>query len=510
MIISSFFNSENGDRLYNADDLARRFKLFFTNGVFMNRSNALQVVSNEGLSVNILTGACNIEGYSGEVTSAENIEIPTPDSLYSRIDAICICLDLLEREIRAEIIKGTPSAIPSAPYIVESDVKKYLCLAYVTVGPQVQSIYQADISDKRLDTALCGIVTQAVQSMDTSSFYAQMESSLVNFLNTSELTFSNWFASIKTQLESVDVAILQADILELQTEQNRQLNYIYRTGQGNDNRNISNLVNNFLQESEDDEMMLTLSVQGDYFREGAVLSASGSFPTSFMRFATEIATNRRVIIDFTNCPKLTSYYPIYANSNITIKGLRFTTYEGSCLLSYGARIEKCLLSGGQNGITGTLVYAKDCKIEAKGLDTLQNAYGVNCGGFLENCDIVATSESTSGKGNTNGAFGIRIDHIYPMTVIGGSARAYIKSSATTSEAVGLYVLGSLTEAVVNAYGVRFPQVAKGGYTQTNAVKINSGYGSIIGCMSYKENAIYNATNIFTGGNCEVNKTYGLS
>ena len=510
MIISSFFNSENGDRLYNADDLARRFKLFFTNGVFMNRSNALQVVSNEGLSVNILTGACNIEGYSGEVTSAENIEIPTPDSLYSRIDAICICLDLLEREIRAEIIKGTPSAIPTAPNIVESDIKKYLCLAYVTVGPQVQSIYQADISDKRLDTALCGIVTQAVQSMDTSSFYAQMESSLISFLNKSEETFTTWFESIKSQLENIDVANIEADVLELQTEQNRQLNYIYVTGKSGDSRNISTIVNTFLEQNTTDEKMLTLSIQGDFFRNGSVMSSTATLPEALMRFGSSRETNRRVIIDFTNCPKISSAYPIYANSNITIKGLRYSSTSGDCIISDGARLEKCLLSGGQNGITGKLVYAKDCKIEALGKDTTLNAIGINCGGFLENCDIVAISENTSGLGTAKGAFGVRIDDIYPLTIIGGSCRGYVKSSATTSEAVGLYVLGSLTEAVVNAYGVRFPQVAKGGYMQTNAVKINSGYGSIIGCMSYKENAVYNSTNIFQGGNCEINKTYGLT
>lgn len=510
MIISSFFNSVNGDKIYNADDLAKRFRLFFTNGVFLNRSNAMQVVSNGGLSVNINVGACNIDGYTAEVTSAENVAISNPDSIYSRIDAICVCLDTEAREIRAEVIKGTPSAIPSAPSIVETDTKKYLCLAYVTVGQQVQSIYQADILDKRLDTALCGIVTQAVQTIDTSSFYAQMESSLVNFLNTSETTFSNWFASIKTQLESIDVANLEADILELQTEQNRQLNYIYVTGKSGDSRNIATIVNTFLEQNTTDEKMLTLSIQGDFFRNGSVMSSTATLPEALMRFGSSTQTNRRVIVDFTNCPKISSAYPIYANSNITIKGLRYSSTSGDCIISDGARLEKCLLSGGQNGITGKLVYAKDCKIEALGKDTTQNAIGVNCGGFLENCDIVAIQESTSGMGTTKGAFGVRIDDVYPLTIIGGSCRGYVKSSATTSEAVGLYVLGSLTEAVVNAYGVRFPQVAKGGYTQTNAVKINSGYGSVIGCMCYKEKAIYNATNIFTGGNCEVNKTYGLT
>lgn len=511
MIKSSFFNSLGGDRTYNADSLAERFKLFFSDGVFYYKSTSLQVVADSGLKVNILTGACNIEGYCAEVTSAESLELDTPDSLNPRMDAICICLDKSERLFRTEIVKGIPSAIPSAPFISNTDTKKYLCLAYVLVGAQAQAIYNSDINDKRLDTALCGIVTQAVQSFDTSTFYNQMESSLRDFLSTSEQTFLDWFETIKAQLSTISVGQFENRLVALENEKARQFEYIYTDTTGNANQKISQIVNNFLSGSATDEKMLSLSIQLDVFPSGGSVESSGSLPVSFMRFGTSSATNRRVIIDFTNCPKLSGSLPIVANSNVTIKGLRYSTTSGDALISYGARIEKCLLTGGQNGITGTLIYADDCKIEALGLNTSQNASGVNCGGSLRNCDIVAKQESASGMGTGSGAFGVRIDSgAYPLLIQGGSCRGYVKSGATTSEAVGLYVAGSLTEAVINAYGVRFPQVARSGFVQTNPIKINSGFGSVIGCMSYKDNAIYSASNIFSGGNSQINKTFGLN
>jgi hypothetical protein len=505
---SSFFNSENGDRIYNAEHLADRFKLFFTNGVFLNVSRALQVTSGNGLSILIQNGACNIDGYCGINDSAENIALEQADAQYPRMDAITVCLDLEEREIKPVVFTGTPSAIPSPPYIPETDTKKYLCLAYVNVGSQVQQIYDADIKDKRLDIALCGVVVQAVQSVDSTTLFNQIESSLDVFMNNKENEFDTWFTAIKEQLETVDVGQFENRIVALEQENERQTVYIYKTGQASDNRNIASIVNTFLEQNTTDEKMLTLLIQGEYFRNGSAMSDTATFPMAFMRFGVSSVTNRRVIIDFTNCPKLSSNYPIFANSNITIKGLRYTS-TGDGFISQGARLEKCIIKGAQYGIKGQLVYAEDCKIEALGVDS-GNCCGVNCGGSLVNCDIVAQSNSTTGLGVSNGAFGVRIDDVYPLYMLGGSARAYKRSSAGTSEAVGLYVASGVNNPVVNAIGVRFPQVARSGYAQTNAVKINTGGGSVIGCMGYEEFAIYSDVNIYNGGNVIVNKTYGLS
>lgn len=504
---SNFFNSENGDRIYNAEHLADRFKLFFTNGVFLNVSRALQVTSGNGLSILIQNGACNIDGYCGINDSAESIALEQADAQYPRMDAITVCLDLEAREIKPVLFTGTPSAIPSPPYIPETDTKKYLCLAYVNVGSQVQQIYDADIKDKRLDIALCGVVVQAVQSVDSSTLFSQIENSLTVFMNNKETEFDTWFSAVKEQLETVDVGQFENRIIELEQSKERQGVYIYEVGQDGDNINLTQIVKNFLSESSSDMKSLYIQIQGDTFSYGSpVEDLNGN--DAFMSFGYGV-TNRRVILDFTNCVALENSYGIYANSNITIKGLRFTSNNLIAFNSYGARLEKCIITGRQYGIKGQLVYAEDCKIEAIGVNS-GNCCGVNCGGSLVNCDIVAQSNSTSGLGVSNGAFGVRVDDVYPLYILGGSARAYKRSSADTSEAVGLYVASGVNNPVVNAIGVRFPQVARSGYAQTNAVKINTGGGSVIGCMGYMEFAIYSDVNIYNGGNVVVNKTYGLS
>lgn len=508
---SSFFNSENGDKIYNAEHLADRFKLFFTNGVFLNVSRALQVTSGNGLSIMIQNGACNIDGFCAINDSAENIALEQADAQYPRMDAITVCLDLEAREIKPVVFTGTPSAIPSPPYIPETDTKKYLCLAYVNVGSQVLQIYDADISDKRLDTALCGVVVQAVQSVDSSTLFSQIESSLTVFMNNKETEFNVWFSSVKEQLETVDVGQFENRIIELEQTKERQGVYIYRTGQGSDNVKLSQKVNDFLSGNATDLKALYIQVQGDVFSIGSTV-ADPTGKDKFLSFGTSAVTNRRVIIDFSNCIALESVngFGIYANSNITIKGLRFKCVGGtSAIESYGARLEKCIITGQQYGVKGSLVYAEDCKIEAIGVNS-GNCCGVNCGGSLVNCDIVAQSNSTTGLGVSNGAFGVRIDDVYPLYMLGGSARAYKRSSADTSEAVGLYVASGVSNPVVNVIGVRFPQVARSGYAQTNAVKINTGGGSVIGCMGYMDFAIYSDVNIYKGGNVVVNKTYGLS
>jgi len=55
-----FFNSVNNDRVYDASDVARFLKKFFTNGVF---NNTLQVSSNDNMTVTVSSGNANIEGY---------------------------------------------------------------------------------------------------------------------------------------------------------------------------------------------------------------------------------------------------------------------------------------------------------------------------------------------------------------------------------------------------------------------------------------------------------------
>ena len=62
-IRSCFFNSINGDRVYNAYRFAEYFASFITNGVFPNPSIGFQVISDEGMKIKISPGKAWINGY---------------------------------------------------------------------------------------------------------------------------------------------------------------------------------------------------------------------------------------------------------------------------------------------------------------------------------------------------------------------------------------------------------------------------------------------------------------
>ena len=53
--------------------------------------------------------------------------------------------------------------------------KDELCLAYVYVEASATAITQADITDTRSDTSVCGWVTGLIEQVDTSTLFAQWE-----------------------------------------------------------------------------------------------------------------------------------------------------------------------------------------------------------------------------------------------------------------------------------------------------------------------------------------------
>lgn len=145
MIKYGFFNSVDGDRLYNADDMSNYFDGLISNGIYKNIGGAFQVIPGEGMTVRVLDGRAIINCKWVTNDSFENITLDAADANYNRIDAIVLRLDETNRRIILTTIKGTPASAPVAPAIGDND----LCLAYVTIAVGVSTITIANISDKR-------------------------------------------------------------------------------------------------------------------------------------------------------------------------------------------------------------------------------------------------------------------------------------------------------------------------------------------------------------------------
>lgn len=193
-----FFDSINGDRTYNADQISDYFLKLISNGVFATPSNAMQVQAATGLSVNVSAGWGFIQCKWVNNDNNYNVQLDAADSTFARIDRIVLKLDRSHehRYITIEAKTGTPAATPEPPELTRSGDVYELSLAQVAVAAGATTITQAEITDERADTSVCGYVTGLIDQIDTTNLFAQ-------FTN----AFNTWFYDIKTEVRSTTIVI---------------------------------------------------------------------------------------------------------------------------------------------------------------------------------------------------------------------------------------------------------------------------------------------------------------
>lgn len=162
---SGFFNSTSGDRMYDAADFAGYFSKLVSNGIFYTNADNLRVTPGDGLSVNVLAGSAWINGYAYENTEELNLTLAAADGVNPRIDRVVVRWDAVERKISAAVLTGTAAASPAAPGITRSDNIYELALADISVAAGAVSLADGDITDRRLDTALCGTVNSLITAV---------------------------------------------------------------------------------------------------------------------------------------------------------------------------------------------------------------------------------------------------------------------------------------------------------------------------------------------------------
>lgn len=208
----SFFNDVNDDRVYYAEDWARHLKKYFTNGIFNNECN---VLANDDMTITIKEGDANIEGYRYTNTGDLVKTIEMADGTLNRIDNVVLRLDLTNRLISAQIIKGTFADKPVAPELVRTSTIYDLRLAKISIPAGTTTITQDLITDTRFITSDCGNVISTVQTPDTENLFIQMQTLFEKQINELNNNFETWFDSMKNQLSSDAAGNLQNQINNL-------------------------------------------------------------------------------------------------------------------------------------------------------------------------------------------------------------------------------------------------------------------------------------------------------
>ncbi len=205
-----FWNSENGDRTYDADNFAELLNHFFTTGVF---EGELQVVANSNMTVSVKTGYCNLEGKIKFFDSITNITLDVANSVYPRIDTIVIEKNITNRNITLKKVTGQiSSSTPVATEPVRNETQYQIVLAQIYVGAGVSEITQSNITDTRTDSSICGYVSGTVKEIDYTQISSQWSTYLDEFKTENLYAFNEWFETIQGILGKDEAAKLLAMI----------------------------------------------------------------------------------------------------------------------------------------------------------------------------------------------------------------------------------------------------------------------------------------------------------
>lgn len=217
-ITSGFFDSLNGDRRYNAEQMSNYFDGLISNGIYESIGQRLVVTRGTGMTVNVGTGRAIINCHWLKNDAQVTLELDPSDVQYSRIDAIVLRLDKTEsgRAIDITVKTGTPSLNPITPSLTRTQDVYELMLASVTIEKNATTIEQKNISDRR-SSSLCGWVTGIIKQVDTSdlflqwqdayeSYFEQATSDFDDYMAAKKAEFSTWFNSL-TRTLNVDTSI---------------------------------------------------------------------------------------------------------------------------------------------------------------------------------------------------------------------------------------------------------------------------------------------------------------
>lgn len=205
-----FYNAVDDDRIYDADSFSDWLKKFFTTGVF---NGELHVTASGGMGISVASGYCNING-KVMMFDTTPLTVGTADASYYRIDSVIIERNDTARDFILKIVQGnvgTESSVTGVTPVRSGGIYQ-LVLARIKVKPGATAITQADITDTRANTSLCGIVASTVTQMDFSQFSAQFEAYLDDFKTGQQADFEAWFAGIQDVLDEDTAGHLQNEI----------------------------------------------------------------------------------------------------------------------------------------------------------------------------------------------------------------------------------------------------------------------------------------------------------
>lgn len=157
-----------------------------TSGVFGAENNLAVTAVADSMSVQVSDGIGWLSNENGdgvvfwndnEQTNGSKLTLThdVADGVLDRIDRIVVTWETTNYVAlpTISILKGTASSVPVPPALTNNNIQRQISLAKVSIPAGTVSLSASMITDERLDSSVCGIVTEKVQ-VDTTMVNAQI------------------------------------------------------------------------------------------------------------------------------------------------------------------------------------------------------------------------------------------------------------------------------------------------------------------------------------------------
>lgn len=191
-VTSGFYNSNQGDRKYNAEQMSSIFDGIIRDGVYATIGDVFIVSAVSGLNLTVGTGRAWFN-HSWILNDAlYPITGTTASAMLGRIDAVVIDVNGEDavRESTIKYIEGTASGSPQPPTMINSGKHHQYPLAYITRPAGSTSISASQIQNT-VGTTICPFVMCPLETVDMSTLLQQWRGE-----------FDDWFDGLYVTLDS--------------------------------------------------------------------------------------------------------------------------------------------------------------------------------------------------------------------------------------------------------------------------------------------------------------------
>lgn len=220
-VTSGFFNSLNGDRKYNAEQMSEIFNGIINDGVLANIGTAFAVNAYSGLNIQVGPGRAWFKSRWVKNDNILPMVLSESELVLDRIDAIVIEVDNSEavRNAFIKAVKGTPSVNPSRPTMVNTETKGQYPLAYILRPAGSTTVTQSNITNA-VGTSDCPYVTGILQVINIDNLVAQWGAQWKEWFTSTvihgENEWNQWFYGVTASNEElIDkwIANMQSEFL---------------------------------------------------------------------------------------------------------------------------------------------------------------------------------------------------------------------------------------------------------------------------------------------------------